>query len=177
MASFKSSLDNMARYVVPGFCIIVCVLVPALTHSRVSGAGSAINMVPWFTLTPLIVLMVLMYLLKPSEIVLDGGSLRIVRLLGPVTIPLSEISLARPLDESEVKGSLRTFGNGGLFGYFGKFYNSQFGHMTWYCTQRKNYILIELNNNKTIVISPDEPAAFLSELKAQAPGDRIKLGN
>ena len=164
----------MAQYVVPGFVIVLCVFVPAFTHFKAT-AGKSDHMIPWFTIIPLALLMLLMYMLKPSALVLDGGSLTIMRLFKPVTIQLSDIAMARPLDASEVKGSLRTFGNGGLFGYFGKFYNSQFGHMTWYCTQRKNYVLLEKRDGKSIVLSPDDPTAFLRELKAQMPGERIKV--
>jgi hypothetical protein len=175
MSSFKTSLDNMARYVIPGFCVVICVLVPAFMHSRGNGPRTIGDMVPWFTIAPLAVLMVFMYLLKPSEILLGNNSLTIVRLLKPITIALPEIVSARLLDESEVKGTLRTFGNGGLFGYFGKFYNRQLGHMSWYCTQRKNYVLIALANDKKIVLSPDEPTAFLAALKALEPGERVKV--
>jgi hypothetical protein len=60
---------------------------------------------------------------------------------------------------------MRTFGNGGLFGYTGKYYNSRFGKMTWYCTQRKNYVLLILSDKKKIVITPDNPAELLVPVK------------
>jgi hypothetical protein len=62
----------------------------------------------------------------------------------------------RTLADNEAKGTIRTFGVGGLFGYFGKFHTPGIGHSTFYATQRKNKILIVTSNDKKIVITPDD---------------------
>lgn len=54
-----------------------------------------------------------------------------------------------------MKWTIRTFGNGGLFGYFGKFYNAAFGKMTWYATRRNNYLVLSTSENGKIVLTPD----------------------
>jgi hypothetical protein len=41
--------------------------------------------------------------------------------------------------------------------------------MTWYCTQRKNYLLIEKKDGKKIVITPDQPLEVLATIKEHAP--------
>lgn len=53
-------------------------------------------------------------------------------------------------------GSIRLFGVGGLFGYYGKYYNFKMGHMTLYTTQKRNRILMTMITGKKIIISPDD---------------------
>ena len=55
-----------------------------------------------------------------------------------------------------MKWTIRTFGVGGLFGYYGKFRNKTFGNMTWFATQQKNYLIFETTNNQKIVLTPDD---------------------
>lgn len=52
--------------------------------------------------------------------------------------------------------TIRTFGVGGLLGYFGKFYTPQIGHMTFYATQRTNRILIVDKQGKKFLLTPDD---------------------
>ena len=59
--------------------------------------------------------------------------------------------------------SIRVFGVGGLFGYFGLFRNSRYGTMIWYATRRDQFVVIERSNGKTIVLTPDDPNLFVSE--------------
>lgn len=58
----------------------------------------------------------------------------------------------------------RTLGNGGLFGYYGKFSNENYGDMRWYATRRDNYLMIETNANQKIVLTPDD-IGMLSEVQ------------
>ena len=81
-----------------------------------------------------------------------------------MNIKISAITEARILNSNEMSGLIRTFGNGGLFGYYGKFYNTKLKHLTLYTTQRKNRILIETSQSKKIVISPDD-LSFVEKLK------------
>ena len=81
-------------------------------------------------------------------------------------IKISEIIEIKTVDSNDLSGTIRTFGNGGLFGYYGKYYNSKFGNMIWYVTQRRNRILIETNQGKKIIISPDD-IGMVEKVKAQ----------
>jgi hypothetical protein len=56
----------------------------------------------------------------------------------------------------------RTFGNGGVFGYTGYYSSSNVGKMRWFVSQRKNYILITMNNERKYLVSPDDVAGFLA---------------
>lgn len=60
------------------------------------------------------------------------------------------------LSAREIGTMIRTFGNGGLFGYYGKFHSSKLGSMTLYATQSKNRILIKTIHGSQIMITPDD---------------------
>jgi len=96
------------------------------------------------------------YLFSVNDYAIDGGNLLIRRPVGDKKIPISEISDARKIEQGEMFGTIRIFGNGGLFGYYGKFYNRSLGSMTVYTTQRKNRVLLQMKNGKKIVLSPDD---------------------
>ena len=83
------------------------------------------------------------YLFSPRNYEIQNGQLVIKRLIGAKVINLTDITEIRKINKGEMVGTFRTFGSGGLFGYYGKFYNSTFGHMTYYTTQRKNMILLK----------------------------------
>jgi len=57
-------------------------------------------------------------------------------------------------------GSVRTFGVGGLFGYFGWFRNATLGSYRAYATNEEHTVVLELAD-ETIVITPDAPDDFV----------------
>ena len=65
--------------------------------------------------------------------------------------------------KKDMPRSIRVFGVGGLFGYFGLFRNSRYGTMIWYATRRDQFVVIERSNGRTIVLTPDDPNSFVSE--------------
>lgn len=95
------------------------------------------------------------YLYAPKKYTIDEHSLIIHRPIGNKIIPMDSIMEIRQIDKSELKGTIRTFGVGGLFGNYGKFYTPLLGSLTFYATQSKNYVLIVTNQNK-ILITPDD---------------------
>ena len=96
------------------------------------------------------------YLYSPIKYELTDRQLIINRPVKNITINFTDISEVRSIDSSELSGTIRTFGVGGLFGYFGKYYNSTVGKMNWYTTQMRNRILIQMNTCEKIIISPDD---------------------
>lgn len=59
--------------------------------------------------------------------------------------------------------SLRTFGNGGLFSFTGWYYTRSLGAYRAYATDIQRTVVLRLSG-KTIVLTPDEPERFVSEL-------------
>jgi hypothetical protein len=66
------------------------------------------------------------------------------------------------ISEAELGRAWRMMGNGGVFGYTGYYSSSNIGKMRWFVSQRKNYVLITMNNDSKFLLSPDDVAGFLA---------------
>ncbi len=166
MKEYKSSLDVVAR-IVPWFLLFLAatIAIPLYTGYSTMGAGA----LPAVLLGPVLIfaLYISMYVLKTHSIRVDEYAITIDRKVKPVVIPFSEISSIRKVDD--MRFAIRTFGNGGVFGYTGYFYKKGIGSMVWYCTQRTNYVLIETTKGKKIVITPDDADGFLRDIAEAHP--------
>lgn len=78
----------------------------------------------------------------------------------------STITNVRLLSREGMKFTIRTFGVGGLFGYWGMFSNSRIGRFRMFATRRDRTVLIETTEGKKIVITPDEPEVFVGTIKS-----------
>jgi hypothetical protein len=95
----------------------------------------------------------------------SSDALIIHRPLKNKLIPLNDIARGRMIEKGELKWTIRTFGNGGLFGYTGHFTNRKLGAMRWYATRRNDAVLLQTTEGKKILLTPDEPEAFLQALQ------------
>lgn len=102
-----------------------------------------------------------LYLYRPLKYKIENNNIIICRLLGNKTISKEEIKTVRIPQPKELDWAIRTFGNGGIFGYTGRYYTKPIGSMIWFCSRRNNHIIIERKNKIPVVISPDEHKAFL----------------
>ncbi|HEX8460541.1 MAG TPA: PH domain-containing protein [Segetibacter sp.] len=157
---FKASLDGLAKGITIGTSIVfVLVIIGQIfrLHSDVH-----------FTviITSVIILAVYLgsYLFRPIDYEVTNDSLIIRRTIKSVIIKRKEISSVQPIAKDQMKWTIRTFGVGGLFGYYGQFVNSKLGNMTWYATRRDNTVLITTILDKKIIVTPDEPEAFIKYL-------------
>ena len=104
---------------------------------------------------------VITYSLRPIHYTITENHLIIHRLYKDVVIEKTDIKSVSILDEKKLEWSIRTFGVGGYYGFFGKFANTQMGNMTWYATRKDNTVLILTEENEKIIITPNEPEAFV----------------
>lgn len=99
---------------------------------------------------------VICWLYAPRNYEINSEQLIIHRKIGGKEFKLDDIETAELLKDEAVKGMIRTFGVGGLFGYFGKFYHTKYGRLKVFMTQRKNPVLIVFKDASKILISPDQ---------------------
>lgn len=85
-------------------------------------------------------------------------------------IPLASIQAAE-LDPQACRGAWKTAGNDGLFAMHGRFRSKRLGKFQAYVTDPANAIVLRVQGD-TIVISPENPRAFLRELNRRL--DRLK---
>ncbi|MDB5281149.1 MAG: hypothetical protein JWO06_224 [Bacteroidota bacterium] len=154
---FKASLDTPTKVIT----IFTLALVgAALTSSVVSimNRDTSIKSAVGMTLIVLFVVAVLFltFLISPQKYELTQNELIIKRPLSNVVIKIVDIASVGVIPNGEATFSLRTFGSGGFFGYFGRFYNSKFGNYSAYATRRSNRLLITTGEGRKIIITPDD---------------------
>lgn len=72
-------------------------------------------------------------------------------------------------------GSIRLFGNGGFLCFIGLYRNAVIGRYRAYVTDPARSVVLELGDRK-IVVSPDDPQAFVEALRDAAKGVCAKAG-
>jgi hypothetical protein len=154
---YKASLDTLSKVITFGVFILFIFIGQKSVKTMMLAEGDLTTILVHSGILLLFISIVLgPWLFAPKSYTVTSSELIINRSVGKVEIKFSDIDEVRILSDAEMSGLLRTFGNGGLFGYYGKFYNSKMGHMTLYATQRKNRILIQTSQGKKIIITPDD---------------------
>ena len=105
------------------------------------------------TYTLFILLAIWVLLTMPRYLVIDDKSIVITHPIGQTVILKSDIVEVRAVERSELRGSLRLFGSGGFFGWFGIFRNSKLGVYRIYCGQLENLYLVKTLTRKYIISS------------------------
>ena len=106
----------------------------------------------------------LSYRFAPTGYVVEPHRLIVQRPAGPLMFPLE-----RPLEahrQDRLGFTLRTGGNGGLFGAYGNFRNKELGSFKVYARRGHDYVIIR-TPSLTLVVGPENPDQFLSEITAQ----------
>jgi hypothetical protein len=105
-----------------------------------------------------------LFLISPHAYEITGNEIIISRFILKRHIAFSDIDRIEKISSEEIQFSFRTFGVGGFFGSYGQFVNRKSGSMTWFVTQRINFIMLHLKSGEQVVITPDDAGMF-EELK------------
>lgn len=158
--TYKTSLDNLAKGITIGVTLLfVGILIGQFSIIKDTGWA-----VPIITTVTLFLIYFISFAFSPINYEISAENLTIHRLLIDVQIDRHQIKNVELLDKEQLEWVFRTFGVGGLFGYYGKFANTKLGSMTWYATRRNKTVLIETLDNKKIILTPDEPEKFVAQL-------------
>ena len=93
----------------------------------------------------------------PQRLEIGDDKIVVLRRYRSVVLHREEIKSIEYVSKLSFRGAIRTFGVGGLFGYYGRYYAPALGSFTLYATNFDNLFLIRLVNGKKIVISCSEP--------------------
>ncbi|HTE28163.1 PH domain-containing protein [Flavitalea sp.] len=158
---YKASLD-IASKVITFLCFIVFIYVGYKTFTSASTSSTGINiyLVRIGVIMLLVTFILICYLLSTKSYKLTADQITITRPLRSFSIKLADIIKVELLSPEQLSGLIRTFGVGGMFGYYGKYYSSKLGPINLYTTQRRNRIMIVTKANVAIVISPDDPSLY-----------------
>ncbi len=171
---FKASMDNTTK-VMTALVILILAGVSVLPAKELLAPdvsrGDVIRNV--LVLVFLLAVPVGTWMYAPSWYEINAGRLVIHRNVGQVSIALSEIAEVKQQD-GVIGRSIRTFGVGGLFGFYGKFYTDGVGSATFYATQRKNWVWVKLKSGKNILLTPDMPEEFAGRLRGGLDGPSLR---
>jgi len=154
---FSASYDTTTK-IVSG---VVCAgLLLAAAATMAAAHGVIIRCLVLITLP-------LTYVYSPRGYKVDGRSIVVKRLVGNVSMPLDGIRAARRINSDDLRGCIRLWGSGGLFGYYGLLRTSSLGRCTWYVTNRRNAVVV-IGESKTTVYSPDDIDGFLAAITSSS---------
>ncbi|NIJ52758.1 PH domain-containing protein [Dyadobacter arcticus] len=171
--TYKASWDTLTKIVTVGVTILYLgILVNLFIFNGEPTNGSRYIIGAILFLTYFIT-----YAFRPIDYVINPEKLIIRRPFDKVAIDFKQIASAEILDDERLKWTFRTFGVGGLFGFYGKFYNSRIGSMTWYATRRKRAVLIITTGGKNIIVTPDEAASFVNQFRTVMHNDSFGRWN
>jgi hypothetical protein len=123
-------------------------------------SGGEAALVPLAILIPLILFT---WGYHPQCYEVSKEAIRVKRPFKSIYIPLDEVIVVRVLKKEEIGTLFRSFGVGGLFGYFGIYTSTKLGGVDMWCTNTTDLVLIEYNKKK-VIISPEEPGSFVAEV-------------
>jgi hypothetical protein len=152
--SFSASYDSTAK-IVSGIVIVLFAGIAIATGSILAAGLGAI-------------LIVFTYGCSPRSYSIQDRTIVVKRLIGNVRIALDGLCELRPATRDDLRGCIRLWGSGGLFGWYGLFRTSKLGKCTWYVTNRSNAV-VAVTGGKTVVFSPDDTAGFMAEVQASVP--------
>ena len=119
------------------------------------------GIVPWAGLLPLAILVCSVpftirgYTVTPDAILVH-------RLLWTTRLSLSGLASAK-FEPEAMRGSIRTFGNGGLFSITGFFRNKALGAYRAFVTDQHQTVVLHYSGH-TVVVSPSSPQEFIHGL-------------
>lgn len=91
--------------------------------------------------------------------VVAGGEIRVRRLWWETR--LSGTPVSARVDAEAMKGSVRTFGNGGLYSFTGRYWSRKQGSYRAFVTDPKRCVVVEYAG-AMVVVSPDDPEGFVA---------------
>ena len=157
--TYETSLDNLAKGITIGVTILFAAIIIG-QYSIITDAGQP-N--PIYTTVVLLLIYFIAFAFRPINYNLTPDELIIHRLFADVKIDRNQIKSVELLDKDKIGWAIRTFGVGGLFGYYGRFANRKLGSMTWYATRKDRTVLVQTIDNKKIILTPNDPNRFVAD--------------
>jgi len=117
--------------------------------------------VRWVVLLPLAILFcTALFTIRGYAITSDA--ILVHRLLWSTALPRLGLESAR-VEPDAMRGSIRTFGNGGAFSFTGFYYNKRLGSYRAFVTDPRRSVVLRYATRR-VVLSPAAPHDFVSDL-------------
>ena len=139
---------------------VVCLGVTAGTWLNLAGKHPP-GALGFVVLLPLIILFITaLFTIRGYSVSAD--SILVHRLLWSTALPRAGLESAQ-VEPDTMRGSIRTFGNGGAFSFTGFYYNKRLGSYRAYVTDPRRTVVLRYAKRR-IVLSPATPEDFVSDL-------------
>ncbi|MEN6537028.1 MAG: PH domain-containing protein [Bryobacteraceae bacterium] len=155
---FSASYDRTTKIMSVAVCVLL-VVVSLASHNAIASSFS-------------VLVVALGYAYSPRGYAISVRTIIVRRLIGNVRIPLESIREARRVTKDDLCRSIRVWGSGGMFGYYGLFRTSKLGMCWWYLTNRQDVVVV-ITESKRALFSPDNVDGFLSAIQAEAPAYKL----
>ena len=146
-------------------CPVLAVVVFALHHRGIIPADAR-----WpALLAPVAILAVLIPVILTAWVRgfrVEAGTLVVERVFRTVRLPLAGLTSAA-LESDALRGAIKLFGNDGAGAITGWFASKRLGRFRAFVTDLDNAVVLRWAD-RTIVVSPDRPASFVSAIRIQA---------
>jgi hypothetical protein len=159
-----------ALKVTSGFATLALVVAGAFAYRAIPGPvgfthafGLGIALV-----FPAIAVGAMLFMVTGYEVV--GEDLHVDRPLWSTRIALAGLTSARH-EPGICKGSLRIFGNGGMYAFTGLYQNRALGRFRLFGTDLKRAVVLSLER-RVVVVTPADPQALLAYLEQLFPSAR-----
>jgi hypothetical protein len=96
--------------------------------------------------------------------VLTESSIEILRLGWSTYLPFAGLAAVNG-EPHGLRGSLRLFGNGGLFAISGWFWNRRIGRFRVYATDPERAVLLRYRDGKQVVVTPHDVQLFIMRVR------------
>jgi len=160
--TYKTSLDKTAITIT----ISVTILFAVIIGGQYSIIKDAVRAIPMYTTAACLLIYFIAFAFRPINYVVTKEEIVVRRPILNVHIKRADIKSAELIERNKITGSIRTFGVGGLFGYYGNFANFSLGRMTWYATRKDKPVLVKTINDKKIIFTPNDSDKFVSEINS-----------
>jgi len=153
-SGFLKGISIVVTLLLPGVSLLVAVTVPAHLPPVLRTLTVALPLVILLAAVPFVV----------RDYALRDGTLQVRRLFWTTSVALGKLREAT-IDPQAGAGSIRLFGNGGLFSFSGWFRNAKLGRYRAFVTDWQRAVVLR-GAICTVVLSPADPAGFVRDLQA-----------
>ncbi|MEW9573272.1 PH domain-containing protein [Rhodanobacter sp. Si-c] len=163
-SGFLKGISIVVTLLLLGISLLLAFVVPAHAHAPPL-LHKVVFALPWLILLAAVLCVVRGYELRDN-------ALFVRRLFWTTRVVLGELREAAT-DPEAGAGSIRLFGNGGLFSFSGWFRNAKLGRYRAFVTDWQCAVVLH-GSACTVVLSPADPAGFVRAL--QTPASLRKQG-
>jgi hypothetical protein len=146
-------------YVMSAISTILLLGIPLIIYS--SKADHASIMIIVILFLPLLLFLTLLFTVRGY--IITPNALLIKRLFWNSSVDLSGL-ISVEVDPTAMNGSIRTFGNGGMFSITGYFRNKKLGNYRAFAMNPKNAVVLKFLK-QTIIVTPENPQDFKSNIE------------